>query len=224
MPVGFGHRFFRVLSADSSSLVDFIIFHGCFTEERATIYRRQYNRLVKRSSVRSSPMDSTRSRLFFSLERITIRPSYDRALRTELRKLPRERDEGEGEEERRDPALRALNHRRTSVSLHCADFIDYFTAGNIVNLFIPRRRLRRHRCEVAPIGAPIAPIMRVERYCCHIRLSIQRERSARNTISPSPSPSEFFGGRSLAPSGFPVVPSGVKVARERGQSVVIGSR
>lgn len=55
--------------------------------------------------------------------------------------------------ERRGPALRILNHCRTSVSLHCADFIDYFTTGNIVNLFIPRRRPSRHRREVAPLGA-----------------------------------------------------------------------
>lgn len=38
--------------------------------------------------------------------------------------------------------LCALNHSRTSVSLHSADFIDYFMTGNIVNLFI--------RCHGAP--------------------------------------------------------------------------
>lgn len=60
----------------------------------------------------------------------------------------------EGDGERRS----ALNHRRTSVSLLCTDFIDYFTAGNIVNLFIPWRVPLASLCG-APTEPPIAPII-----------------------------------------------------------------
>lgn len=52
-----------------------------------------------------------------------------------------------------EPALRILNHCRTSVSLHCTDFIDYFTAGNIVNLFILYRRLTSLCRKMLPPGA-----------------------------------------------------------------------
>lgn len=73
-----------------------------------------------------------------------------------------------GKERGRDPALRILNHCRTSVSLHCADFIDYFTVGNIVNLFIPHRRPSARW----PHWAPVAPIMRVEKYCLLVYSSL----------------------------------------------------
>lgn len=81
-----------------------------------------------------------------------IRPLYG----LDLKDLSPEIHPGQNEDEgqRRNPALRILNHLRTSVSLHCTDFIDYFTAGNIVNLFIPYRRPRGwYHYVVALLGA-----------------------------------------------------------------------